>query len=123
MRRFGYLIAACLLLTGSLKGAGAQDAQTSADLRCMSVMAKINQLPDSRHQLESLIGGYYYLGRIQALAPGLDLGPSTAATYAKMSPSEFLSETTRCEQEMRAKGHAITEIGSAMPKPPPSNGK
>jgi hypothetical protein len=116
-------MAACLLLTGSLEVARAQDAQSSADIRCMAVMAKINQLPDSRHQLESLIGGYYYLGRIQALTPGLDLGPSTAATYAKMSPSVFLSETTRCEQEMQVKGHAITEIGSAMPKPPPSNGK
>src|SRR5579872_3531087 len=113
MRRLGYCMVACALLVGSLCTAEAQDTKDNPDLRCMAVMAKINQLPDSRHQLESLIGGYYYLGRLQATAPGMDLGPSTAAAYAKMSPSEFLSETTRCEQEMRTMGHAMTDIGSA----------
>jgi hypothetical protein len=123
MHRLGYYMVACTLLAGSLDTAQAQDTQASADLRCMAVMAKINQLPDSRHQLESLIGGYYYLGRLQALAPGMDLGPSTATAYTKMSPSEFLSETTRCEQEMRTMGHAMTEIGSAMPKVPSTGEK
>ena len=123
MHRLGYCMVACALLVGSLGTAEAQDTQTNADLRCMAVMAKINQLPDSRHQLESLIGGYYYLGRLQAMAPGMDLGASTATAYAKMSPSEFLSETTRCEQEIRTMGHAMTEIGSAMPKVPSTGEK
>ena len=104
----------------SITTAHAQDAQTDGDLRCMAVMAKLNQLADARHQLESLLGGYYFLGRLQAAAPGLDLGPSTAAAYAKMSAAEFLSETGRCEQEMRTNGHAISEIGGAMPKMPQS---
>jgi hypothetical protein len=104
----------------ALATAHAEDTHIDADLRCMAVMAKINQLPDQRHQIESLIGGYYYLGRLQAAAPELDLGQKTAAAYAKMSPAEFLSETGRCEQEMRTNGHAISEIGGAMPKMPQS---
>lgn len=110
------LSGAALLM--ALATAQAEDAHTDADLRCMAVMAKINQLPDARHQLESLIGGYYYLGRLQAAAPALDLSQSTAAAYAKMSAAEFLSETGRCEQEMRTNGRAISEIGGAMPKMP-----
>ena len=38
-----------------------------------------------------------------------------------MSAADFLSETALCEKEMRDQGHAIAEIGNAMPKPPQSN--
>ena len=120
MRRPGRCILCCAALFTAVTTARAEDAQPDADLRCMAVMAKLNQLTDPRHQLESLIGGYYFLGRLQAAAPGLDLGQSTAAAYAKMSAAEFLSETGRCEQEMRTNGHAISEIGGAMPKMPQS---
>jgi hypothetical protein len=120
MGRHGRWILSCAGLFMALATAYAEDATTDADLRCMAVMAKINQFPDARHQLESLIGGYYYLGRLQAAAPSLDLSQSTAAAYAKMSAAEFLSETGRCEQEMRTNGHAISEIGGAMPKMPQS---
>ena len=110
------------LASGTTK---AQEAQTEADLRCMAVMAKVNQLPDAQHQFQSLIGGYYFLGRLQAMAPGLNLGQSTADVYNKMSASQFLSETARCERDMSVKGSAMTEIAGAMPKaqatpePPP----
>src|SRR5215469_12524984 len=115
------VLISCLVLTSLGATARAQDAQTEADLRCMAVMAKINQLPDQKHQLESLIGGYYFLGRLQALTPSADLGSSTAAAYNKMSAADFLSETTRCEQEMRTNGHAMVEIGNAMPKAQPNS--
>ena len=109
------VLAASLLLLAATATAEAQDTR-DADLRCLAVMAKINQLPDPKHQLESLIGGYYFLGRLQAQAPDMKLGASTADAYTKMAAAEFLSETQRCEQEMRTNGHAMVEIGSAMPK-------
>ena len=71
------LLAICISYLGIVE-AQTQGSQVDADLHCLAVMAKINQLPDARHQLESLIGGYYYLGRLQAAAPSLDLGQSTA---------------------------------------------
>jgi hypothetical protein len=108
---------------GVIPPAAADSGAMEADLRCMAVMAKINQLPDQKHQLESLIGGYYFLGRLQAVAPELNLGESTAAAYNRMSAADFLSETTRCEQEMRTNGHAMAEIGGAMPKAQPSGQK
>jgi hypothetical protein len=116
-------IFACIILVATTTVGRSEDAQPIADLRCMAVMAKINQLPDPKRQLESLIGGYYYLGRLQATDPALDLGTSTATAYAKMSPAEFLSETARCELEMRTSGHIMTGIGAAMPKIPPSGEK
>ena len=83
----------------------------------MAVMAKLYQVPDRK--AEALVGGYYFLGRLQAVAPELQLGSSTATAYGQMSPAEFISETQRCEQEMRTNGHAMVEIGNAMPKAQP----
>ena len=115
MSAFRASLVAAGLLAGTMAAAQAQDTK-DADLRCMAVMAKINQLSDPNHQIESLIGGYYFLGRLQAMAPELKLGTGTADAYARMSPAEFISETQRCEQEMRTNGHAMVEIGNAMPK-------
>jgi hypothetical protein len=117
MPKFRNCLAVAFFLTGAAS-AQAQDTR-DADLRCMAVMAKINQLADPKHQLESLIGGYYFLGRLQATAPEMKLGPSTVDAYGKMSPAQFLSETQRCEQEMRTNGHTMVEIGTAMPKAQP----
>lgn len=89
---------------------------SAADLRCLAIMAKINQLPDARHQLESLIGGYYYLGRVTAARPGLDMSSATAEAFGQMSASVFLAETNRCEKEMQTLGKAMSGIAAAMPK-------
>jgi hypothetical protein len=98
--------------------AKAEEASDSAaDLRCLSIMAKINQLPDARHQLESLIGGYYYLGRVTAAKSDLDLPSATAEAFRRMSAAEFLTETGRCEKEMQNRGKSMSGIAAAMPKP------
>ena len=109
----------CLAAALFLAVAGTARAQDTrdADLRCLAVMAKINQLQDQVHQIESFMGGYYFMGRIQAVAPEIKLGASTVEAYNKMSPSEFISETQRCEQEMRSV--SLSEIGRAMPKAQP----
>jgi len=97
--------------------AKAQEASDSAaDLHCLAIMAKINQLPDARHQLESLIGGYYYLGRVTATKPDLDLPSATAEAFGQMTASEFLAETNRCEKEMQTRGKSMSGIAAAMPK-------
>ena len=118
---WNHTLSVCVLLIGTTQTTLAEDVQSDADLRCMAVMAKINQLPDPRHQLEFSIGGYYYLGRLNAARPELDIAQATAGAFSKMSAAEFLSETTRCEREMQAQGKSISSIGSAMPKVPPTN--
>lgn len=105
------------LLAALVITANTAKADEAGDLRCLSIMAKINQLPDARHQLESLIGGYYYLGRITAAKPDLDLPPATAEAFSRMSAAEFLTETDRCEKEMQNRGKSMSGIAAAMPKP------
>lgn len=121
MVRYQYPIFAALCLIVPATMAQAQDTSADADLRCMAVMAKLNQLPDARHRLESLIGGYYYLGRLNAHDPGTDLGQTVANAFTAMSAADFLSETARCEKEMRDQGAVMSRIGAAMPKPPPQS--
>src|ERR1700744_477792 len=118
MVRFPYPIFAAIFIVALVPMAQAQDTSADADLRCMAVMAKINQLPDARHRLESLIGGYYYLGRLNAHGTDADLGQSVANAFTAMSAADFLAETTRCEKEMRDQGAAMSRIGAALPKPP-----
>jgi hypothetical protein len=109
------LLSAIVVTANVAKGEEASDS--AADLRCLSIMAKINQLPDARHQLESLIGGYYYLGRVTAAKPDLDLPSATADAFGRMSAAEFLTETGRCEKEMQNRGKSMSGIAAAMPKP------
>ena len=69
--------------------AQAQGSPTDADLRCLAVMAKINQLPDPRHQLESLIGGYLLFGPPGGRSPTLIWLKLSPTAYAKMSAAVF----------------------------------
>lgn len=119
MRWFKLTLPAFLVLAASLPAA-ADSAQQAADLRCLAVMAKLNQLPDPRHQFGSLIGGYYYLGRVNASGAPADLGQSVADAYAKLPAAEFIAETKRCQTEMQALGSIMSGIGAAMPKPNPA---
>jgi hypothetical protein len=109
---------AAALFLAAVGTARAQDTR-DADLRCLAVMMKFNQLPDTKSQNESYIGGHYYLGRLQAGTPDPQLPQSTADAYNKMSPAEFLSETQRCEKQMRDLGPLLVEISRAMPKAQP----
>jgi hypothetical protein len=113
--RASFIIPLLFTVMATVASAKAQE-DGAADLRCMAIMAKINQLPDPRHQLESLIGGYYYLGRLDAAKPSLDLPSATAEAFARMSASEVITETARCEKEMRDKGKSMSGIAAAMPK-------
>ena len=90
--------------------------ESTGDIRCLAIMAKINQLPDARHQLESLIGGYYYLGRVTAAKPALDLPSATAEAFGQMSAADFLTETARCEKDMQGRGKTMSGIAAAMPR-------
>ena len=108
------LVAAAVVTANIAKAQEAGDS--AADLHCLAIMAKINQLPDARHQLESLIGGYYYLGRVTATKPDLDLPSATAEAFGQMTASEFLAETNRCEKEMQTRGKSMSGIAAAMPK-------
>ncbi len=108
------LLTALVVIANIAKAEEAGDS--GADLRCLAIMAKINQLPDARHQLESLIGGYYYLGRVTMAKPDLDLPAATAEAFSRMSASEFLAETNRCEKEMQNRGKSMSGIAAAMPK-------
>jgi len=108
------LVASAVVTANIAKAQEAGDS--AADLHCLAIMAKINQLPDARHQLESLIGGYYYLGRVTATKPDLDLPSATAEAFGQMTASEFLAETNRCEKEMQTRGKSMSGIAAAMPK-------
>jgi hypothetical protein len=105
----------CAVLLATILPAAA-DEQEDSTLRCLAVMAKINQNQNQRQQLESLIGGYFYLGRLPTTYAITNIGLDVARSFSKMSAAEFFAETARCEKEMQAQGKLMVTIGAAMPK-------
>ena len=122
MRWFRPMLPALLVLTASLPAGAADDAQRAADLRCLAVMAKLNQRPEPRHQIGSFMMGYYYLGRVNAAGAPADIGQSVADAYAKMPAAEFIAETARCQTDMQALGKTLAGIANAMSKTGPVSG-
>lgn len=120
MRWFRVILPALLVLTASMPAAAADAAQQAADLRCLAVMAKLNQRPEPRHQIGSFMMGYYFLGRVNAAGAPADLSQSVADAYAKMPAAEFIAETARCQTEMQALGKSLAGIANAMAKTGPA---
>ena len=119
MRWLRLTLPALLALMTSGLPAAADEAQQAADLRCLAVMAKLNQRPEPRHQIGSFMMGYYYLGRVNAAGAPSDLSQSVADAYAKMPAAEFIAETARCQTEMQALGKSLAGIANAMSKTTP----
>ncbi len=98
---------------------GAGDSVT-LDVRCLLTMAALGQ--DKNRQQASLIGAYFFAGRLSAKAPGLDLPTAVKAQEAKMSPQELPAEAQRCGPMVQAYVQALQRSfapqPSAQPAPP-----
>jgi len=80
------------------------------DLGCFRLMADFAEDPDPRVQSVGRMGAQYFLGRIDAAAPGFDIetageAPTGAARTALLS---------RCGEEMQRAGHDFRAIGRTL---------
>ncbi len=98
----------------------AGDAITS-DVRCLLTMAALGQ--DKTRQQASLIGVYFFSGRLSVRAPGLDLPAAIKAQEIKMTPQELPGEAQRCgpmvQSSMQSLQRAFAPPPSAQPVPAP----
>ena len=64
------------MLAASLtaSAAGAADApELKSDLRCLVVMVNLSAAPENAKKMEALIGGFYFMGKLDARDPKLDI--------------------------------------------------
>jgi hypothetical protein len=91
--------------------ASAQDAETIADLRCLIIGFKFAGSPTESLKQAGLIETLYYLGRIDARNPNIDLENQVANVLAKMTESDVKAESRRCGAVLSQRGEALQQLG------------
>jgi len=102
------------------KGSAQGDA-VGADVRCLITMAALGQ--DKTRQQASVIGAYFFAGRLSARAPGLNLPAAIKAQEAQMNPQQLPAEAQRCgpmvQAAMQGLSAGFAPPAGAQPAPAP----
>ena len=107
------LIAALLAASPSVTPAEASPASAGLDFRCFALMAQLAEDEDPRIRSTARIAAQYFLGRIDAAAPGAE--PPAADAAANGEPREALLR--QCGDAMQAAGRNFRSIGEALAPP------
>jgi hypothetical protein len=92
----------------------AQDAETSADIRCVLVGIQFAGMADPSQRSAGMMLSLYYIGRLDAHVPKLDIEDLMVKEISTMSPSDYGFEAKRCGGRLTEKGQEITRIGKDM---------
>jgi len=101
-----------VVLAAASPSAPAADAATALDQRCFGLMAQLAEEDDPRVRSLGRVAAQYFLGRIDAAAPGFD-----PAGLAAPRTSERDSLLRRCGDAMQAGGRDFRAIGRQLAQP------
>ena len=93
--------------------AQAADPNT-ADVRCMVVTLNLIGSGDAQQRQAGQGAILYFLGRIDARAPGYNLEDAVFAQSRAMSANDLKSEGERCGGMLIARGQELTAIGQRI---------
>jgi hypothetical protein len=100
----------------ALAGAArAQDAALQAnrdDLRCALAMTVI--MKDDAYRQSATVGLYYFVGRLEARDPNLDLAQSMRREAASMQSSQWQGEIQRCGAALQVKTKNLEDLKGAF---------
>jgi hypothetical protein len=111
-------LAAASLVAPVLAIASPPPPPVAADLRCLAVLATtVSSLPETKRA--GAIGGVmYFLGRIDAVAPGFDYNAALAALVAADPEGKTIAaEAPRCAAVMKERGESLITMGNALRGP------
>lgn len=111
--RLALAAAAVLCLAGTATADPADDA-TEADIRCVVVATQLANADSAAMKLAATVSSMYFLGRIDARAPDIDLEAHITDAINKMTPEEMRAEGLRCGQILSARGAALKSMGEDM---------
>jgi hypothetical protein len=103
-------LAACVVAAG----AQAADEGVTSDLRCMAVGLAMSGNANPQIKNAGSLASLYYLGRLDARTPSIDLEAGLKQELMRMSPQDLQAEAVRCGQQLQARGKAVTEIGQRL---------
>ncbi len=109
---------AALLALAPSPQAGASPGPAALDLHCYRLMTQLAEDADPRVSAVGLTGAQYFLGRIDASAPGFD--PDIAAHEAGLTDAQQGQLVGQCGALMGAGGRDFRAIGQRLVRQRPT---
>ena len=114
------LIAATLAAASPALAAPAPSAKAdtvTSDVRCMLTMIAVSNLNKDRLGAAQF-GSHFFLGRIYAREPGIDLAAAVKAQVPTLGPQQLQAELQRCGPVVTAAGKNFQTAMSGLAPPP-----
>lgn len=100
---------AASLVAGATK---AQDDAISSDARCIAAFGALIQMPAYKDAAGA--GLLYFLGRLDARDPKLDLVAAVRHETERMDQAEYMVEAQRCGAILKQRNEALKAAGQAL---------
>ena len=110
------LLLPMLLSTAAVAGDDDRAAATAQDVRCVVLALRLSGSDDAVMRASGMATTMYYLGRLDADAPGIDLESTLADAITKMTPDDLRAAGLTCGQTLMDRGKALTEAGQGLVK-------
>ncbi|HEY8617908.1 hypothetical protein [Phenylobacterium sp.] len=110
MSRLAIMVALAL---GAAGAASANEADTTADVRCLVVVSAMASASPEQ-QSSAMMAALYYLGRIDGRTPALDLEARLIQETGRFAPKDMAAEGKRCGAHLMSRGTRLQEIGARL---------
>lgn len=108
-------IAAALAALATATAAKAEDEAVGNDARCIAAFAALVQMPQYKDAAGA--GLLYFLGRLDARDPKLDLAAAVKHQAERMDRTEYATEAQRCGSILKQRNDALKAAAQAFPPP------
>jgi hypothetical protein len=106
---------ALITLAGALVAGAAQAQNTNdADLKCMVVAGALNHSEDAGTRTASSLMVYYFLGRLDARSPSMDIASALKTQMQTMKSTDLQGEAKRCGDIMTARSQALQSVSAKL---------
>lgn len=99
-----------------IAAAPAMDSETKKDVRCFLSLSALAGSADKEDVTSIAIVAQYFLGRIDARAPTLDLEEAMATEARNITSEEISALGQSCSSAAAKRGKEIQEIGTRLQK-------
>lgn len=104
--------AAAALAVGAHAEEDAARQANRDDLRCALAMTVI--MRDEAYRQSATVGLYYFMGKLEARDPAIDLAQAMRREASSMQNSQWQGEIQRCGAALQAKTKALEDLKGAF---------
>jgi len=113
-----YLLAALLALGGTAANAEAPST-TSHDAQCLLISGVLASKQDPKIRTAGMMGSMFFLGKLLAVDPNLDLTATLKKEYDVMTPPAIIALQPKCNAELEARSRQLGTAGDTLVPPKP----